>query len=31
MNIDRLVIGTNNPDTLKTDAAIASITPMVTS
>jgi len=31
MNIDRLVIGTNNPDTLKTDAAIASFTPMVTS
>jgi len=31
MNIDRLAIGTNNPDTLKTDAAIASFTPMVTS
>ena len=31
MNIDRLLIGTNNPDTVKTDAAIASITPMVTS
>jgi hypothetical protein len=31
MNIDRLVIGTNNPDTARTDAAIASITPMVTS
>ena len=31
MNIDRLVIGTNNPDTVKTDAAIANLTPMVTS
>lgn len=31
MNIDRLVIGANNPDTLKTDAAIVSLTPMVTS
>ena len=34
MNIDRLVIGANNPDTVKTDAAdaaIASLTPMVTS
>jgi hypothetical protein len=31
MNIDRLVIGTNNPDTVKTDAAIVSLTPMVTS
>ncbi len=31
MNIDRLVIGAINPDTLKTDAAIVSLTPMVTS
>ena len=31
MNIDRLVIGANNPDTVKTDAAIVSLTPMVTS
>ena len=31
MNIDRLVIGANNPDNVKTDAAIVSLTPMVTS
>ncbi|MDA0732072.1 MAG: TonB-dependent receptor [Bacteroidetes bacterium] len=31
MNLDRLVMGLNNPDTLRTDAAIASLIPTATS
>ena len=31
LNLDRMTIGTNNPDTLRTDAAIVSILPTATS